>query len=218
MLSRPGVDVLRLWVEAAGSGEFAKAGPAQQAGMLYAAALAATELRDFTAARALVSRLRERTAGDAAAARLARLLAAETELAAGQPARAAAVLDAKARDRPELMLSAQTAVRLRAPAPMAAPLRDWLASHPRDASVWRMLGQIYNAQNEPLRAIRAEAEANVAILDYAGARDRFKAAQDLMRNPGTAPVDHYEASIIDTRAREVEQLAREQFAEDKKPL
>ncbi len=218
VLSRPGVDVLRLWVQAAGSGEFAKASPAQQAGMLYAAALAATDLRDFTAARALVARLRERAAGDAPAARLARLLAAETELAAGQPGRAAAVLDAKARDRPEMMLSAQVAVSLRAPAPMAAPLRDWLAGHPRDASVWRMLGQIYNAQNEPLRAIRAEAEANVAILDYAGARDRFKAAQDLMRRPGTAPVDHYEASIIDTRAREVEQLAREQFAEDKKPM
>ncbi|RZI74026.1 MAG: peptidase M48 [Variovorax sp.] len=218
VLSRPGVDVLRLWVEAAGSGEFAKAAPAQQAGMLYAAAFAATELRDFTVARALASRLRERTASDAPAARLARLLAAETELAAGQPGRAAALLDVRARERPEMMLSAQAAASLRAPAPMVAPLRDWVATHPRDAGVWRMLAQLYNAQNEPLRAIRAEAEANVAILDYAGARDRFKAAQDLMRRPGGAPVDHYEASIIDTRAREVEQLAREQFAEDKKPM
>ncbi|MEP6723535.1 MAG: peptidase M48, partial [Variovorax sp.] len=87
----------------------------------------------------------------------------------------------------------------------------------RDAGVWRMLGSLYNAQNEPVRAIRSDAEANVAILDYPGARDRFKAAQDLMRKPGT-PVDHYEASIIDTRAREIDQRVREQLEEDKKPL
>ncbi|MDM0039480.1 M48 family metalloprotease [Variovorax sp. J22G21] len=217
VLSRPGVDVLRLWVQAAGSGDFAKSAPAQQAATLYAAALSATQLRDFGPARELAARLRERSASDAPAARLARLLAAEIELAAGQPARAAALLDAKAKDRPEMMLSAQTAIATRNAGPMVAPLRDWVATHPRDAGVWRMLGSLYNAQNEPVRAIRSDAEANVAILDYPGARDRFKAAQDLMRKPGT-PVDHYEASIIDSRAREIDQRVREQLAEDKKPL
>lgn len=215
VLARPGVDVLRQWVQAADSGEFKRSGPAPQAATLYAAALSASELRDFGAARELAARLRDRTAADAPAARLARLLAAEIELAAGQPARAAALLDAKARDRPEMLLSAQAGVALRSPAPMIGPLRDWVAMHPRDAGAWRMLGNLYNAQNEPLRAIRADAEANVAILDYAGARDRFKAAQDLMRKPGVA-IDHYEASIIDSRAREVERQAREQFEEDKK--
>lgn len=218
VLSRPGVDVLRVWVQAAGSGEFAKSAPAQQAAVLYAASLAATELRDFVPARTLVSRLRDLTAADAPAARLARLLAAEIELRAGQPARAAALLDARAKDRPELMLSAQAAIATRSPTDAAAPLRDWLATHPRDAGVWRLLGQVYGVQNEPLRAIRADAEANVAILDYPGARDRFKAAQDLMRRPGAAPLDHYEASIIDSRAREVDKLAREQLEEEKKPL
>jgi predicted Zn-dependent protease len=50
VLTRPGVDVLRLWVDAASSGEFAKSSAAQQAGTLYAAALSAKELRDFRAA------------------------------------------------------------------------------------------------------------------------------------------------------------------------
>ena len=61
-------------------------------------------------------------------------------------------------------------------------------------------------------AVRADAEANVAILDYPAARDRFKAAQERVRKPG-APIDHYEASIIDTRARDVEALVKRQAEE-----
>jgi hypothetical protein len=52
----------------------------------------------------------------------------------------------------------------------------------------------------------------VAILDYPAARDRFKAAQELMRKPGV-PIDHYEASIVDTRARAVEVLVKQQAEE-----
>ncbi|MBT2300819.1 M48 family metalloprotease [Variovorax paradoxus] len=217
VLSRPGVDVLRLWVNAAGAGEFARSSPAQQAGTLYAAALSANELRDFKAAPALAQRLVARTSEDAVASRLARLLSAEIELAANDASKAAALLDTKAKDRPEMLLAAQAAVATRNPAPMVAPLRDWVAQHPRDATAWRTLANLYGAQNDTLRAVRADAEANVAVLDYAGARDRLKAAQELMRKnsdgQGGVPIDHYEASIIDTRARAVEVLVKEQAAE-----
>lgn len=212
VLVRPGVDVLRLWIDAAGSGEFARSSPAQQAGTLYAAALAANELRDYKSARALAERLRARAGEDARAARLARLLSAEIELAAGGAAKAATLLDPQAKDRPEMLLAAQAASATRQPAPMVAPLRDWVASHPRDATAWRMLGRLYGAQNDTLRAIRADAEANVAVLDYPGARDRFKAAQEFIHKGGV-PIDHYEASIVDTRARAIEVLVREQAAE-----
>jgi predicted Zn-dependent protease len=212
VLVRPGVDVLRLWIDAAGSGEFARSSPAQQAGTLYAAALAANELRDYKSARALAERLRARTGEDARAARLARLLSAEIELAADAPAKAATLLDPQAKDRPEMLLAAQAAAATRQPAPMVAPLRDWVASHPRDATAWRLLGRLYGAQNDTLRAIRADAEANVAVLDYPGARDRFKAAQEFIHKGG-GPIDHYEASIVDTRARAIEVLVREQAAE-----
>jgi predicted Zn-dependent protease len=204
--------MLRLWIDAAGSGEFARSSPAQQAGTLYAAALAANELRDYKSARALAERLRARTGEDARAARLARLLSAEIELAADAPAKAAALLDPQAKDRPEMLLAAQAAAATRQAAPLVAPLRDWVASHPRDATAWRMLGRIYGAQNDTLRAIRADAEANVAVLDYPGARDRFKAAQEFIHKGG-GPIDHYEASIVDTRARAIEVLVREQAAE-----
>ena len=61
-------------------------------------------------------------------------------------------------------------------------------------------------------ASRAEAEALAAMLDYAAAVDRFRAAQDLVRKRIAAgqPVDHIEASIIDTRLREVQLLLKEQ--------
>nr|WP_232077523.1 MULTISPECIES: M48 family metalloprotease [unclassified Variovorax] len=217
VLARPGVDMLRLWVDTASSGEFARSAPAQQAGMLYAAALSANALRDFRAARAQAQRLVTLTAGDAAGSRLARLLSAEIELAAGAAPKAAALLDPKAKDRPEMLLAAQAAVATHNPTPMVAPLRDWVAVHPRDATTWRTLSSLYNAQNDTLRAVRADAEANVAILDYPGARDRLKAAQELVRKseekPGGTPIDHYEASIIDTRERAVEALVKEQAAE-----
>ncbi|RZL68675.1 MAG: peptidase M48 [Variovorax sp.] len=215
VLTRPGPDVLRQWVDAGNSGEVAKASPAQQAGMLYAAALSASELRDVRAARAMTERLMARTAGDPASARLARLLSAEIELAANNPAKAASLLDAKAKTRPEMMLAAQAAIAIRQPAPMLAPLRDWTATNPRDAGAWRMLGSLYNANDEPVQGIAADAEANVAILDYPAARDRYKAAQALYTQLAAAgkPVDHYAASIIDTRARAVDVLVRQQAEE-----
>lgn len=216
VLTRPGVDVLRQWADAPSSGEFARSSPAQQAGTLYAAALSASELRDFKSARALAQQLQTRTAADPAAARLARLLAAEIELTAGAAPAAVALLNPKATDRPEMLLAAQAAAATRNPAPMIQPLRDWVATRPRDATAWRTLGNLYAAQNDTLRAIRADAEANVATLDYPAARDRLKAAQDLIRNSAQTPgmsVDHYEASIIDTRARAVEALVKEQAAE-----
>ena len=75
-----------------------------------------------------------------------------------------------------------------------------------------MLAAAYSAQGQTLRAIRAEAEAQVAHLDYQAAMDRFRAAQDIARKAG-ARGDHIEASIIDTRARQVESLLREQALE-----
>jgi len=53
-------------------------------------------------------------------------------------------------------------------------------------------------------------EAQVAMLDYGAALDRLRAAQAMARQPGA---DHFEASIIDTRARQVELLVREQALE-----
>jgi predicted Zn-dependent protease len=86
-------------------------------------------------------------------------------------------------------------------------LQTWLAQHPQDALAWDALANSYTADNQPLRAIRAQAEARVAVLDYTAALDRFKAGQALARQSGN--VDHMELSIIDARARTVQAQVRE---------
>ncbi|MET0544020.1 MAG: M48 family metalloprotease [Variovorax sp.] len=221
VLSRPGVDALRLYIEAADSSDFARGTPPQQAGTLYSAALSASELKDTKAARSFAARLNTRVSGDPAAARIARLLSAEIELAAGNAAGASALIDPKPKDRASLLLASQAAMaggRAGPTAPaMTAQLRDWVATHPRDGTAWRTLSNLYSAQNDGLRAVRADAEANVAILDYVAARDRFKAAQEMVRQGrGGSAIDHYEASIVDSRAREIDGKVKEQFEE--KPL
>ena len=58
-------------------------------------------------------------------------------------------------------------------------------------------------------SLRAEAErARAAQLDWQGALDRFRAAQELTLH-GSGPRDNIEASIIDARAREMQSLLRE---------
>jgi predicted Zn-dependent protease len=98
----------------------------------------------------------------------------------------------------------------------AARLQTWVALHPRDATAWQLLASVQQQRGQVLRAIRAEAEAQVARQDLPAALDRLRAAQDWIRrspSAGGAAVDHIEASIIDTRAREVAALLREQALE-----
>jgi hypothetical protein len=78
-----------------------------------------------------------------------------------------------------------------------------------------MLSGTYAAQGQMLRSIRADAEARAAHLDYAAARDRLRAAQEMVRRgeAGKAPGDHIEISIIDARLRQVESTLREQALE-----
>ncbi|QDL35965.1 M48 family metalloprotease [Rhodoferax sediminis] len=215
VLSNPGVDALRAAVAGASPAATAAMTPARQAGALYAGALASMKQRNFTQARQLVARLTPLVAGDATAARLANLLAAEVAWAAGDAPRVLALVDPAAPGRPELVLTSEARIRTGRALDAAQRLQTWVASMPRDASAWQLLASAYSAQDETLRAIRAEAEAQVAHLDYAAAVDRFKAAQDLVRKEGTGrePDGHIEASIIDTRLRQVQLLLKEQALE-----
>ena len=211
VLAQPGVEVLRQWMAEPEGGGFAALPAARRAAALYAAVLAASQLREPAVARALHPRLLQAVQGDAAALRQARLLAAEVELAAGDAASAWRLVPA-GEQRPERMLRTQVGLRAGQVGDLAGPLQTWVALHPRDAGMWQLLSSVWQAQGQPLRAVRAEAEAHAARYDYAAAVDRFKAGQDLARQSRTA-ADHVEASIIDTRLRAVESLLREQAAE-----
>lgn len=120
--------------------------------------------------------------------------------------------------RPELILQARLAAQGKQPQAIdqaVQNLQGWLVSQPQDALAWQWLASLYAARNQDLRALRAEAEVRIAQLDYAGALDRLKAAQDRLRASGVSnsSADHIDASIIDTRRRQIEALLKEQAKE-----
>lgn len=183
----------------------------RQAAALYSGTLAALRLREPAVSQRLLARLMPMAEGDGRGSRVVRLLAAELALAANEPAKAAGFLQgAPTNTRPELLMAAQAAVQANRPADAAQRLQTWVAVNPNDATAWQLLATAQHAQGQPLRAIRSEAEGRIAVMDYGAAMDRLRAAQALARQPGA---DHIEASIIDTRARQVESLLREQALE-----
>ncbi len=214
VLSQPGVDVLRPWTQVPEGMGFDARPAAERAPALYAAALAASDLRDTPLARRWLARLQPLVTGDAAAERQTRLLAADIALRAHEPAAALAALPRPATPelRPELLLRAQALVALGRPREVSGDLLNWVVLHPKDGTAWQALASAWQAQGQLLRAVRAEGEARAAQYDYAGAVDRFKAGQSLAAK-SAATADYVEVSIIDTRLREVQSLLREQTAE-----
>ena len=146
------------------------------------------------------------------------VLKSETDIPAlmrgmGQRARAAARAMARAPTAAKNTALKEIAAAIRTGRAKEASeqLQTWVATRARDASAWQLLAQAYTAQNQTLSAVRADAEAHAAHLDFAAAVNRLKAAQDLMRQ--STQVDHIEASIIDTRTRQFESKLREQALE-----
>lgn len=212
VISNSGVDALRSMVTDAQSAGLAAQPRVRQANVLYAGTLAAARLRDAATTKQLLARLDAVVAGDAAAQRQARLLAAEIAASAQDWPRVLQVVDAASERRPEVLLAMQAWTRTGRAHEAAERLQSWVATRPRDAAAWQLLSAAYQAQGEALRAVRADAEARVAQLDYQAALDRLRAAQDMMRKGGGRS-DYIEASIIDTRARQVASLLREQTLE-----
>lgn len=214
VLSNPAVDALHHWVQEAEPARLARQPVAQQASVLYAATLAASRLRSFDQADALGQRLREAARSDALAARQVRLLLAEVALARGNAPQALVELGplGAERSRAELFLTVQAQLALGRAGLAAQSLQTWLADHGADAQAWQWLARTAAAQGRTVASIRAEAEVNIAQLDYAAALARLKAAQEMARSNPSAG-DHFEASIVDTRTRQVEQLLREQALE-----
>ncbi|WP_342132104.1 M48 family metalloprotease [Hydrogenophaga sp. OTU3427] len=191
-------------------------GPAQAA-RRYTAALVALQQRDVNTAIEATQALLRWPALDAAALPVVEALAVEVLTQAGPGRR----LDGRdlgdwstralaQRSRAGLLLGARAARashQADAMARAADRLQAWVVEHPTDAPAWQALATLHNTQGQTLRAVRADAEAQVALLDYAGARDRFKSAQNLARQlPQT---DHIEMSILDARTREIERLQQE---------
>ncbi|MDO5691410.1 MAG: M48 family metalloprotease [Pseudomonadota bacterium] len=225
-LSRAGVDVLRGWADEPAQPGFASRPLAQRVGALYAAALAQAQLRDLPRAQALATQLALAVAGDAKATQQARLLQAELALRAGQPKRVLELLPATPRPavadpqgqagRAALLLRVQALTRDGQADEAAGALQTWVSDHPRDAGAWRALAQAHDAAGHTLRALRAEGEVQMARMDYAGAVDRWRAAQDFSRKQPGGNADLIEASIVDTRLRAAQEALKQQQLDEMK--
>ncbi len=223
ILAGPGMDALRTALAEARRRAAALPAPqspasaasVRDAGALYAGVLAAVQFRDFATARSLLAPLGTLAAGVPRASRAVALLAIEMDLLEGKTPASAATADiSKAGSRAELLLQAKSLMAANRAPDVSQALQAWVAGHPKDATAWQLLGMAYGQQGQKVRAIRADAESRAAQLDYAAALDRLKAAQGLMRSDAGRG-DYVEGSIIDTRARQVESILKEQALQDK---
>lgn len=191
------------------------------AGDRYAAALSALRLGQRDLALDLAQRLRATVSPEARPTVDALMLDVLLSPVAGGGASlppAQTTLLAELRDqalagttRASALQGAQAALVSGQPQRAVARLQAWVAGRPRDAVAWQTLSRAYAAQGQTLRAIRAEAEARAAHLDFAGAADRFRAAQAL---PPAQRSDGMELAIVDSRRREVEAQLRDSMREE----
>lgn len=227
VLGNPGVDALRRQLDegqramlAATTAPSGSGLTPTLAGTLYGGAFAASRLREHVVAQALAARLKSavQILKVSAAISAADLLAIEIDFEAGrlQQAAAATRFDI-ATSRAQVLVQARALLAAGRAAEVSDKLQTWVVTHPQDALAWQLLADAWGRQNQLSRAVRAEAESRFAQLDYPAALDRLRAAQELLRNGrgGTGQNMHIEASIIDTRTRQVAALIREQALEDK---
>ena len=234
VLMDPRVDGLRRSQSRGGGAEPGGSMPVEQVAAAYESALASTLLRDWPRADAslqsAVALLREANPKEPRAERALALLAAQSQLERGAPARGVALLAPYAgeRSRPVLLLSAQAALAQSDAGALrrsADDLQTWVAVRSSDAQAWSVLSQAWGKLDQPLRAIRADAEASLALGDLQGATDRLRAGQRRARGgvgsgsgngPGSAaatPVDFIDLSVIDARLRDIEALRKQLMAE-----
>jgi beta-barrel assembly-enhancing protease len=195
----------------------------ERVGVLYASALSSSMLGDAVPAQAAAADAQKLVAGATPREPLAerQLLLLQAQLAGkrADPRSALNLLDGLTLDpngRAPMLLRAQAAldVQRQGASPDLAALRTsletlqtWVAGNPQDGPAWSLLAGAAQASGLPLRALRAEAEAKVAVGDLNGAIDRLRAGQQAAR--GAAGQDHIEASVIDARMRQLQSQRRQ---------
>ncbi|WP_290644255.1 M48 family metalloprotease [Aquabacterium sp.] len=160
--------------------------------------------------------------------RIVSMAVMDCQLASHQAAEAASTLNREltenkavshADGRPEVLLAAHIALSLTdskaqptAWADAASRLQTHVSNHPHDAAAWSTLAELWQRLNEPLRAVRAEAEAVAALGDLPGAIDRIQGAQKRFRQPNAADV--IELSVMDSRLKVWQRQQREDMRDE----
>lgn len=194
---------------------------------LYAGAFASLKLREFDTARRIadsaLALATQHYADEPVALRDLRLLSLEIETALNRPREtltAALAPLGQDRSRPVMLARSDAALvwQRAGDADAAALVRQnlqilqtWVTEHKADTLAWQALSQCAEAQGLRLRALRAAAEVAATQGDVNGAVDRFRTAQRLAKEDPRS--DYVEASIIQSRLREMEAEKRRLQAE-----
>jgi predicted Zn-dependent protease len=227
VLADPRADVLRRW-QALDADNNGQASVADKLAAAYESALASTLLRDWPRADASLAKALGLVQGsprsDARAERAVVLLTVQSLLDRGDAARAERALKPYAAENSRPITLLDSRIALANPADEAAlkrsaeDLQTWVSGHSMDAEAWGMLGQVWGRLNQPLRSLRAEAEARYSLGDLRGAVDRLRAGQRMARTGGgnSKGVDFIEASVIDSRLRDIETQRRAAEADERR--
>ena len=207
--------------------------PLQQVQVHYTVALAKQRTGQMAGAAAAMAQahkaaLRLPSAQQPTAQRILTLSEAEGLLDAHRPLEASDVLAQPAAPspmvapragRPELLLNARLAL---AQAPSSLQASQWLdaanqlqtqtSQFPQDASAWALLSELWRRLGQPLRAIRADAEATAALGDLPGAIDRIQGANQRFRQPNGAEV--IELSVMSARLKAWQRQQRDDLRSD----
>lgn len=189
----------------------------------YTRLVAATQLKDKAPAAQALSQLWPlvnalKGAEAMAVHRLLALSEIELLIETNRVAQAQALLKPdSASARPEALLYAQAALAapdvsssLKSLQSAASQLQILTSQHPNDANTWALLSALWSKLDQPLRALRADAEASAAHGDLQGAIDRVESGRK--RFTSRAPADVIEQSVMDTRV----QAWRKTIKEDEK--
>lgn len=230
VLSAPGAEALHAISRLPQTMGFSQTPAPQRMAQLYAAALAASQLHDEARTTDHLQRLHQLLRQQAPARHPAvheavELLGLEVWMPAAhiQASRLEQALRQSALDtriaqgmsklsRATVLLWAQTKLHLGQARTVATELPSWLSLFPHDAQAWRLLSSAHERLGQTPQAVRADAEARAAELDYAGALERLRAAQGLAAK-GMA--DHFEQSILQSRTQAIRQLQSEQLDNEK---
>ncbi|AKJ26786.1 exported zinc metalloprotease [Caldimonas brevitalea] len=195
--------------------------PQQPAERLLAEATrahAALELRDWPTAETALARAEQLAKGDSRASRGLAFVRTEAALARGDVQQAETALAPWRGDgsRASELLAARVGLAHPAASPAlkrtAEELQTWVSMQAADTQAWELLAQAWERLGQPLRAVRAQAEARYATGDLQGAMDRLRAAQKLAREPGRG--DFIEASVVDARLKQLEAEWRRRVREE----
>lgn len=228
VLMDPTANALQRWQSNDLAGAVAAAAtPGDKLAVAYSAALASVMLKEWARADAALALARPIAAGDTRSTRALDLLAAEAQIArantgdAAAASRAGELVDTLGRaqgareSRPVLFYASQRALvpgsTNEVQKAAADRLQTWVAINPTDAPAWQLLSQLWERLGERLRALRAGAEAHAAVGDLPGAIERLRAGQRLTRS---SSADFIEASVIDSRLRELLAQRRAEWTED----